>query len=166
MPENTTRNGRETDFPAQTPAGPDSGHELTRVEARYAESDRMGYVHHAVYPVWFELGRVQWLRRRGCSYRALEDEGARLPVAAMSFRFRGPGHFEDQVVIESWPVKVGRARLTFHNRAWRLNEEGGGEEGKNKYTLLAEAVIELACVDAAGRVRRLPETLCKTAGGE
>ena len=30
---------------------------------RYAECDPMGYVHHTVFPVWFEMARTELLRR-------------------------------------------------------------------------------------------------------
>lgn len=47
---------------------------------RYAETDAMGVVHHAVYPVWFEMGRTEFLRHAGMSYRAMEDLGLQSPV--------------------------------------------------------------------------------------
>ena len=53
---------------------PDS-HETT-VRVRYAETDRMGLLHHANYFVYFEMGRTEMLRSRVLSYREVEDSGA------------------------------------------------------------------------------------------
>ena len=54
----------------------------THVRVRYAETDCMGVVYYANYFVWFEIGRTDWLRDTGHSYRAMEDEGIQLPVIA------------------------------------------------------------------------------------
>ena len=37
----------------------------TRLRVRYAETDRMGLLHHANYFVYFEMGRTELLRQRG-----------------------------------------------------------------------------------------------------
>lgn len=49
-------------------------HEIT-VRVRYAETDRMGLLHHANYIVYFEMGRTEMLRQSGVSYREIEDWG-------------------------------------------------------------------------------------------
>jgi acyl-CoA thioester hydrolase len=134
-------------------AGPDPRHSLTQLEVRYAETDQMGFAHHSVYAVWFELGRVRWLRRAGFCYGQLEKEGILLPVASLCVRFQRPGRFQDQITVECWPKEVGRSRLVFGGRAWRL----AADEKQNE--LLAEAEVELACVDGDGRIRRLPDVL-------
>ena len=33
----------------------------SKIVVRYAETDRMGIVHHSVYPIWYELLLVQIL---------------------------------------------------------------------------------------------------------
>ena len=42
---------------------------------RYAETDSMGVVHHAVYLVWFEEGRSAYIREHGWSYADIEQSG-------------------------------------------------------------------------------------------
>ena len=37
----------------------------TRVRVRYAETDQMGVVYHSNYLVWFEVGRVEFIRQHG-----------------------------------------------------------------------------------------------------
>ena len=52
----------------------------TRVRVRYAETDQMRVVYYANYFVWFEVGRTDWLRQAGWTYRQMEQDGVSLPV--------------------------------------------------------------------------------------
>ena len=45
----------------------------SRVRVRYAETDQMGIAHHANYLVWFEIGRTDFCRAAGTSYREIEE---------------------------------------------------------------------------------------------
>ena len=50
------------------------------IRVRYAETDQMGVVYHGNYFAWFEVGRVELLRKAGWSYKGLEAEGPRCSV--------------------------------------------------------------------------------------
>ena len=63
----------------------------TRVRVRYAETDCMGVVYYANYFVWFEVGRTDWLRDTGWSYRDMEDDGVQLPVIEAHCEYRRAG---------------------------------------------------------------------------
>ena len=45
---------------------------------RYGETDQMGVVHHGNYPQYLEMGRVEWLRSLGVSYKSMEENGIML----------------------------------------------------------------------------------------
>ena len=134
------------------PSRQDPYHE-TRTEIRYAETDQMGYAHHAAAATWFELGRVVWLRERGLPYGKLEAEGVLLPVIRLEIQYAAPGRFEDLIVIQTRLLKAGHSRLIFENRVLREGVECGAPE------LLVEGRVHLACVDSTGRVRRLPKSV-------
>jgi acyl-CoA thioester hydrolase len=136
-----------------TNASPDRVHEL-RAEVRYAETDQMGFAHHSTAAVWFELGRVGWLRAAGLYYGKLEATGVLLPVVRLDIRYLAPGRFEDQVVIQSRVIEVTRVRVVFANRV--LREDSG------RQTVLAEGLVELACVNRQGRPQRLPDDVHAT----
>lgn len=51
---------------------PTSSHDL-EIRVRYAETDAMGYLHHAQYLVYFEAGRTELLRANGLRYRDIEQ---------------------------------------------------------------------------------------------
>ncbi len=56
----------------------------SHITVRYAETDQMGVVHHAVYPVWFELARTDFMKQIGVSYAQIESLGVMLPVTDIS----------------------------------------------------------------------------------
>jgi len=122
----------------------------TQTEVRYGESDQMGYAHHSVAVMWFELGRVVWLRSYGMSYSDLEKQGVLLPVVEMRIKYHTPGRFEEQIVIQTRLIHLGKTRVTFENRVLRLEKNGADR------TLLVSGEVELACLDRAGRISRVP----------
>lgn len=116
---------------------------------RYAECDPMGYAHHAAYPVWFEMGRTELLRRSGVSYREIEEQGAFIVVIDLNVRYRRPARYDDQLRLRTTLVKAGHVKLEHAYELFRVR----GEE------LLATATTTLACVGRDGRPRGLPEAL-------
>jgi acyl-CoA thioester hydrolase len=122
----------------------------TQTEVRYGESDQMGYAHHSVAVMWFELGRVVWLRSYGMSYSELEKQGVLLPVVEMRIKYHTPGRFEEQIMIQTRLIHLGKTRVTFENRVLRLEKNGADR------TLLVSGEVELACLDRAGRISRVP----------
>lgn len=73
-----------------------------RVRVRYAETDQMGVVYHANYIVWMEVGRVEYCRAAGLSYRDLEHQGAlHLAVIEANCRYIAPARYDDEIEIET-----------------------------------------------------------------
>jgi acyl-CoA thioester hydrolase len=118
----------------------------------------MGVVYHANYLRYFEVGRVEMLRARNVSYRALEERGVRLAVVDASSRFHSPARFDDLLAIE---CRVERVRATRIDLAYSVTREDDGQP-----RLLAQGVTVLACLDAAGKPRRLPDDLKAALGAE
>ena len=76
-----------------------------RVRVRYAETDQMGVVYHANYLVWFEVGRVEFMREMGLDYKSLEDEeGAMIAVADVTVRYKAPARYDDELIVKTWLV--------------------------------------------------------------
>ena len=72
-----------------------------KIRVRYAEVDRMGYLHHGNYAAYFEAGRTDLLRELGISYRQMEDRGVLLPVRDMQIRYLVPIGYDDEVVVST-----------------------------------------------------------------
>jgi acyl-CoA thioester hydrolase len=86
---------------------------LTTIRVRYAETDAMGIVHHAVYPVWMELGRSDFLRALGQGYAEWERQGAMLSVAELRVKYRAPAHYDELVEVRTRLTEAGRRKLVF-----------------------------------------------------
>jgi acyl-CoA thioester hydrolase len=115
----------------------------------------MGIVHHATYLVYFEAGRVEWLRRRGIAYVDWMARGVQLPVATAQLSYRAPSRFDDVLAIETTLAKLRSVSLDFTYRISRAD------------TLIAEGSTRLACIDAQHKLLRIPEDIRETLlGGE
>jgi len=72
----------------------------TRLRVRYAETDQMGVVYHANYLVWFEVGRVEFIRQLGLDYKSMErEEGCGIAVIDVSARYRLPARYDETRLI-------------------------------------------------------------------
>ena len=71
----------------------------TRIRVRYAETDRMGLLHHANYLVYFEQARTELLRQLGLTYKDLEDQGFLLVVTKVEIRYKSPARYDDVLTI-------------------------------------------------------------------
>jgi acyl-CoA thioester hydrolase len=84
-----------------------------QIRVRYCETDQMGVVYHANYLNWFEVGRTEFFRRDGHSYRELEKKGVLLPVVEASISFKQPALYDDVVEIRTHIAELSPVRLTF-----------------------------------------------------
>jgi len=119
----------------------------TPVRVRYGEVDRMGFVYHGHYLVYFEQGRTEYLRSLGATYRELEETGTLLVVVETGQRFLSPAGYDDHLTIRTGLTEVRGVRLRFD---YEVRRDGD---------LLATGFTVLASCDSAGRPRRMPEAL-------
>ena len=94
----------------------------TEIIARYAETDRMGIIHHSVYPVWFEAARTEYIRQYGASYSEIEKRGVMMPPTGLSCKYISPAYYEDRIIIETVPSHISGARITFSYTAVRSED--------------------------------------------
>ena len=66
----------------------------TKIRVRYGETDQMGYVYYGVYAQYFEVGRVELLRKLGISYKELEQQGYALPVVNFDINYKKAALYE------------------------------------------------------------------------
>lgn len=121
-------------------------HTIT-VVPRYAETDKGGVVHHSVYPIWFEMGRTELLRANGVAYADVEQDGVFFVVAELRIRYRRPAMYDEKLQLRTTCSAVTTCKV---EHTYRLTRARDG-------LLLAEGSTVLACVDAQGKVCRLPK---------
>jgi acyl-CoA thioester hydrolase len=117
------------------------------VRVRYAETDRMGLLHHANYLVYLEQARTELLRDIGWTYKDLEDKGFLLVLTKVEVRYRRPAYYDDVLTIRTHVERTTSVRIDHRYEVLRNGEA------------LAEAATTLACVDRDGRPQPLPDML-------
>jgi acyl-CoA thioester hydrolase len=122
----------------------------TEVKVRFAETDAQGIAHHAVYLVWFELARIEYLARFRGGYPELQAEGIEALTLDANVTYRAPARFDDRLVIHARCSEVRGARFRFDYRIDRDGER------------IAEGSTGHACADAKTlRPTRVPEWLAQ-----
>jgi len=138
---------------------------------RYSETDQGGVVHHSVYPVWFEMGRTELLRVNNVAYKDLEKAGVFFVVAELCIKYRRPSVYDEQLQLETSCSKVTAGRIEHIYKLTRCSDPAATGSAEASGVILAEGSSVLACVDAQGKVRRIPEFMypqsaVKTSCGE
>lgn len=70
-----------------------------QVRVRYSETDQMGVVYHGNYIPYFEIGRVEWLRNKGVSYKIMEESGVALPIVSMTLNYKKPARYDELLTV-------------------------------------------------------------------
>lgn len=110
----------------------------SKLTVRYAETDKMGIVHHSNYPVWFEVGRTDFIRQTGVTYSEMEARGVLLPLYEIVCRYKKPARYEDEIDIVTSLKELSCVRIVLAYQV-RLTKDG---------TLLAEGETHHAMTDA------------------
>jgi acyl-CoA thioester hydrolase len=117
------------------------------IRVRYAETDRMGLLHHANYLIYFEQGRTELLRSLGVSYKDLEDQGYLLVLTKIDVKYRWPARYDDLLTLKTTVMRTTSVRIDHRYEVHCENR------------LLAEGASTLACVDRNGQPQALPDFL-------
>ena len=80
---------------------------------RYGETDQMGVVYHGNYAQYLEMGRVEWLRALGITYRSMEENGIMLPVISLQMNFKQSALYDDLLTVETRLVKMPSVKIEF-----------------------------------------------------
>lgn len=91
----------------------------SNIVARYAETDQMGIVHHSVYPIWFEVGRTDFIKLMGITYSQLEESGVMMPLASLQCKYILPIKYEDEIKVETTVSNLKAAKIEFYYRVIR-----------------------------------------------
>jgi acyl-CoA thioester hydrolase len=72
-----------------------------QVRVRYSETDQMGVVYHGNYIPYFEIGRVEWLRNKGISYKSMEESGIALPIVNMNINYKKSAVYDELLTVHT-----------------------------------------------------------------
>jgi len=95
----------------------------TKLRVRYGETDQMGVVYHGNYAQFYEIGRTEWLRSMGITYKSMEEKGIMLPVINLSSKFIKPALYDDCLCIETILKKTPSVKIEFDYTITNQNKE-------------------------------------------
>ncbi|TZE83139.1 acyl-CoA thioesterase [Calorimonas adulescens] len=106
----------------------------SKIRVRYEETDQMGVVYYSNYYRYFEVGRTDWFRNLGISYKKLEEMGIFLPVVESHCRYYHSIFYDDVITVKTIVTEFTGVRIRFDYAIYRDEENEKLAEG---YTLLA-----------------------------
>ena len=107
-----------------------------QIRVRYGETDQMGVVYHGNYALYLEMGRIEWLRKLGVSYKKMEENGIMLPVVSMSLNYKKSACYDDLINVKTQLKNQPTAKIEFD---YEITSENG--------QILALANVVLAFID-------------------
>ena len=119
----------------------------SRVRVRYAETDTMGVVYHSNFLVYFEIGRTDYFRNLGFTYKEMETKDVFMPVTESYCRHLLPARYDDELEILTKFITLSRLRFKFNYEIVRISDS----------KLLADGYTIHVPVNSAGSPCRIPE---------
>lgn len=93
-----------------------------QIRVRYGETDQMGVVYHGNYALYLEMGRIEWLRKLGISYKTMEENGIMLPVVSLHVNYKKSAGYDDLINVKTQLSKTPTAKIEFDYEI--TNEKG------------------------------------------
>jgi len=127
----------------------------TKIRIHYALTDQMGVVYHGNYAQFYEIGRVEAIRKVGYSYKDIEAMGIIMPVVDLHSRFIRPAKYDDIITVKTTLKELPHSyKIVFHHELFNEAEE-----------LLNVAEVTLYFLESATMKRcDMPEALKKNLG--
>lgn len=88
-------------------------HHSHSFRVRYGETDQMGVVYHGNYAQYFELGRTEWLRSLGITYKSMEENGLMLPVISLACNYKKSALYDDVLTVKTSLQKKPLVKIVF-----------------------------------------------------
>ena len=119
----------------------------SRIRVRYAETDTMGVVYHSNFLIYFEVGRTDYFRELGFTYKELEEKNIFMPVTECFCRFIAPAKYDDQLEVVTHFSVISRLKYKFTYEVFRLTDE----------KLLVDGYTHHVPVNSSGNPCRVPQ---------
>lgn len=94
-----------------------------QVRVRYSETDQMGIVYHGNYIPYFEIGRVEWLRDKGISYKSMEESGIALPIVSMNINYKKSARYDELLTVHTTFKSQSSVKIEFDCAIYNESDE-------------------------------------------
>ena len=95
----------------------------TQIRVRYSETDQMRVVYHGNYAQYFEIGRVEWLRNKGISYKWMEENGIMLPVVSLTMNYKKPARYDELLTLKTILKNRTTVKIEFDYELYNESDE-------------------------------------------
>jgi acyl-CoA thioester hydrolase len=75
------------------------------------------------YAQYFEMGRVEWLRNMGISYKWMEQNGVMLPVVSLTMNYKKPARYDDLLTVKTIFKSLSSVKIEFDYEIHNENKE-------------------------------------------
>ncbi|GIV26522.1 MAG: thioesterase [Bacteroidia bacterium] len=90
----------------------------TKIRVRYAETDQMGFVYYGRYAEYYEIGRVEAMRKLGLSYKEMEEKGILMPVIEYHIEYKKPAFYDEEIILLTTIKELPKLKITFHHECF------------------------------------------------
>ncbi len=108
----------------------------TTFRVRYSETDQMRVAYHPNYIIWFELGRVAFLRQLGFTYSEMEEDGMHLPLVEVRCRYKHPARYDEEITVRTRLAQMRTSLLRFRFEVVRKSDERILAEGESVHMVV------------------------------
>ena len=131
----------------------EDGWHVLPMRVYWEDTDAAGIVYYANYLKFIERGRTDMLRHFGIAQRRLQQEDdVAFAVRSCNIDYLKPARLDDRIDVWTRVIAVGGATL---NVEQKVRAQGAD---------LITSQLRLACINAAGRPKRIPQ-IVRTALG-
>jgi len=95
----------------------------TFIRVRYSETDKMGFVYYGNYAQYYEVARVETLRKLGISYKDFENSGYMMPVVKLNINYKKPAFYDDELKIITYIKEKPDTKMIFYYEIYNKNNE-------------------------------------------
>lgn len=95
----------------------------TKIRVRYAETDQMGFVYYGRYAEYYEVGRVEAMRKLGLSYKEMENKGILMPVIEYYIKYKKPALYDDEIILITTIKEIPNIKIKFYHECFNSNGE-------------------------------------------
>lgn len=137
------------------PAFPATAHAYP-LRVQWEDTDAAGIVYYANYLRFIERGRSDLLLAHGISQDSLmREQGVAFAVRACRIEYLRPARLHEDLTVTTEVAEARGASLLMRQGVWRAADRAA----------LAEAEVRIACIDGAGRPRRIPPAVAEVLSG-
>lgn len=96
---------------------------VTTIDVRYPDCDSMQIVHHAVYPIWYEIGRIDFFEQMGFGYKASKALGIDPAMVNLEINYGAPVTYPGKVTLKTHCTLCSGKKLAFRYELFRQGED-------------------------------------------